>query len=248
MSERRFLVEAIDPKKGSASIRGEELHHLVRVLRLRPGDDVAVFDGRGSGFTGRLESIDPSAATVRLLEPEDPGVEPRVRVVLYQGIPHGDRMDGIVEKGTEIGVNRIVPVVSERSVVRPRSGRWGKLDRWRRIAVSAAKQSGRLLVPEVAEPIDFEEALRSPQVRRFVFHPSGGPAPALPRDRAAPAEETLILVGPEGGWTEEEYHLSLATGWNAVSLGPRILRADTAAMVALAFVLLRPSLSLTSRE
>lgn len=244
MRERRFLVHPEDIGKDRAFIRGGELHHLQRVLRLRSGDEVAVFDGRGRGFRGRIESIEASRAGVVLGEPEDPRAEPKIRITLLQGIPHGERMDLIVEKATELGASRIVPVVSARSVVRPRSGRWGKMDRWRRIAVSAAKQSGRLVVPEIAEPESYEAALNespsSAATERIVFHTAAESAscPAEPLQSGKPFS-VLVLVGPEGGFTEEEFAAATAAGWRAASLGPRTLRADTAAVAALTLVLAR---------
>jgi 16S rRNA (uracil1498-N3)-methyltransferase len=205
------------------------------VLRLRSGDEVSVFDGRGTGFRGVLESVSGSRAVVRLAEPESPRVEPATRVTLFQGIPHGDRMDWIVEKATEIGAARIVPVLSERSVMRPRRGSWGRLDRWRRIAVAAAKQSGRLVVPDIAEPESFDDVvgrLRDGNGARLVFHTTADPVGRL----AMTAGEASIIVGPEGGWSEAEIGLAVASGFTAIGLGPRILRSDTAATVALALV------------
>lgn len=236
MGERRFLSDAIDPREGVAVIEGEELAHLSRVLRLRPGDEVAVFDGRGTGFRGVLESVGGTRAVVRLGEPEDPRVEPGMRITLLMGIPHGDRMDWIVEKATEIGAARIVPVVSERSVVRPRNGSWGRLDRWRRIALAAAKQSGRLVVPEVTEPESFEDVIgRSHDAfgSRFILHPFADPVVW----REPRAGEAAIFVGPEGGWSEPEVGRAIEAGFLAIGLGPRILRCDTAATVALALIL-----------
>jgi 16S rRNA (uracil1498-N3)-methyltransferase len=249
VGERRFLVDPADVGAGRAIVRGEEHHHLARVLRLRPGAEVAVFDGRGAGFAGRIESVEPTRAIVKLGDPEDPRIEPELRVTLLQAIVHGERMDWIVEKATEIGAARIVPVVSERSVVKPRSGTWTRLDRWRRIALSAAKQSGRLIVPELADPIAFEDAISdkfearavtgtsgdSHSPSRLIFHPSGGPlATAL---RGVSHAAIALLVGPEGGFTGDEHDRSVASGWKAVGLGRCILRADTAATIALGLVL-----------
>ena len=245
MRERRFLILPGDIEEGRAFIRGDELHHLQRVLRLRSGDEVSVFDGRGRGFRGRIESIESARAVVSLGEREDPRVEPRLKITLMQSIPHGERMDLIVEKATELGVVRIVPIVSERSVVRPKPGAWARLSRLRRIAVAAAKQSGRLVVPEIAEPASFLDRLSpaggspaDPDAARIIFHTSGGPA-AAPRaifDRRD-IVSVQVLVGPEGGWTEGEFASATSAGWVAATLGPRILRADTAAAAALTLVL-----------
>ena len=241
MRERRFLIDPADLREGKAFVRGAELHHLTRVLRLRQGDEVAVFDGQGTGFRGTIESLDAAQGIISLGEREDPGVEPRTRITLLQGIPHGDRMDLIVEKATELGASRIVPVVSERSVVKPRSSGWGRLDRWRRIAISAAKQSGRLIVPEIAEPVAFDAALAlppDPSATRIIFHTAvGTPEAGRAISRAGPDASVLILIGPEGGFTDSEFAAALSAGWRAASLGPRTLRADTAAVAALTLML-----------
>jgi 16S rRNA (uracil1498-N3)-methyltransferase len=241
--ERRFLIDPADIEEGRAFIQGSELHHLQRVLRLRAGDEVSVFDGRGIGYRGRLEAIEASRAVVSLGEAEDPRVEPRVHLSLYQGIPHGERMDLIVEKATELGASRIVPVVSERSVVRPKAGGWGKLERLRRIAVAAAKQSGRLVVPEITEPVSFEEAIAAAHPAastRVIFHTGIDAAPDLAEaDRSEARPEVLVLVGPEGGFTDQEFTAASSSGWRGASLGARTLRADTAAVAALTLVLAR---------
>jgi 16S rRNA (uracil1498-N3)-methyltransferase len=243
--ERRFLIDPGDIEAGRAVIRGDELHHLHRVLRLRAGDEVSVFDGRGRGFRGRIRSIESSQAVIDLGEVEGRDAEPRLRITLMQAIPHGERMDLIVEKATELGAIRIVPVVSERSVVRPKPGGWAKLPRLRRIAIAAAKQSGRLVVPEVAEPVAYEAAITrnvgtpvEPDAVRVIFHTSRGSTPGLRAifDRGGVAS-VRILVGPEGGWTDDEFAAAEAAGWLAATLGSLILRADTAAVAALTLVL-----------
>jgi 16S rRNA (uracil1498-N3)-methyltransferase len=242
--ERRFLIDPGDIEEGRAFIRGDELHHLQRVLRLRSGDEVIVFDGRGRGFHGRIASMDNSQAVVSLGEAEGRDVEPRLRISLMQAIPHGERMDLIVEKATELGVVRIVPVVSERSVVRPKPGGWAKLERLRRIAVAAAKQSGRLVVPEIATPLEFEAAVPLSPVEatslRIIFHTASDTPSALAGSaRFESAAEVSVLVGPEGGFTDREFASATSAGWSAATLGPRILRADTAAVAALTLVLVR---------
>ncbi len=247
MRERRFLVDPADVGGGRAIVRGPEHHHLSRVLRLRAGDDVSVFDGRGRGYQGRVEIVHRGHAVVALGEAEDPRSEPPVAVTLLPALLHGERMDWVVEKGTEAGVSRIVPVLSERSVVRPKSGRWGRLDRWRRIALSAAKQSGRLVVPRVDEPVPYEQAVAMPASPveaapgrsarlRILLHAGG--APLFEAAGGVVAGAADLLVGPEGGWTGEEVDRAVAAGWIHAGLGSRTLRADTAAVVGVSLLLL----------
>ncbi len=240
MRDRRFLVEPADLREGKAWIRGAEHRHLAKVLRLGAGDPVVVFDGRGRGFHARLESVEPSAALAVLGEPESTDVEPRLALTVMASILHGERMESVVEKVTEIGAARIVPVIAERCVVKAPKGAWARLDRLRRIAVSAAKQSGRLVVPEVTEPLRLDEALRfqgdAGERALKVFLAAGGEAPAsLVAD--PPPREAAVLVGPEGGWTSEEKESAAEAGWRRVGLGATTLRADTAAIVGAGLVL-----------
>ncbi|MBI3449397.1 MAG: 16S rRNA (uracil(1498)-N(3))-methyltransferase [Acidobacteria bacterium] len=240
MRERRFLVDPADLNETQGLIRGDELHHLRRVLRLRVGDEVSVFDGRGRGSVGRIRTLGDTGAAVALERPEDPAVEPAARVILAQAIPHGDRMDLIVEKAVEIGVAAILPVIAERGTVRPPSGGWPRLTRWRRIAVAAAKQSGRLVVPAIADPAPFARVAApdaASRAARIIFITA--PAAREVVDILSPGvpPETVILIGPEGGWSEAEGAEATAAGWASATLGPRILRADTAAVAALTLVL-----------
>ncbi len=241
MRDRRFLIDPEDLREGKAWIRGAEHRHLSRVLRLKSGDPIAVFDGRGRGFHARLEAVEPSRSLAVLGEPESPSVEPRVALTVMASVLHGERMESVVEKVTEIGAIRIVPVVAARSVVRAAPGRWGRLERLRRIAVAAAKQSGRLVVPEVTEPVGFEEAVRlggggHDAALRVVLMPGGEDASIL--GASARPSEAAVLVGPEGGWTDEEEAAARAAGWRPIGLGKTTLRADTAAAVGAALVIL----------
>lgn len=238
--ERRFLVEPADLGDAEAFIRGGELRHLRQVLRLKAGDPVSVFDGEGRGYRGRLRVVEKERAVVGLEEPDPGETEPEPAIHLFQSILHTDRMEHLVEKVTELGVREVTPVVSERSVVRPGRERWGRLERLRRIAVAAAKQSGRLRVPRLHQPLPFAELGAAGPA-------GGGPlrliclrgGPSLPdRLAAAPgAGEVHLLVGPEGGWTGEEEEAAAARGWQGAGLGPTTLRADTAAVLAAGLIL-----------
>jgi 16S rRNA (uracil1498-N3)-methyltransferase len=242
MSERRFLVRAadVDPSRGEALIRGDEHHHLARVLRLRPGDDVSLFDGEGGGHHGVVEAVGREETRVRITAPDDRPVDPGFRLTLAQAIPHSDRMEWVIQKGTELGVERIVPLAAARSVVRPRAGRWERLDRWRRVAQEAARQSGRRRVPAIEEPRSWpgflEDRASFPGARLMLQEaaPAGGaPGLALP----AGAREAWVAVGPEGGWAPEELEAAARAHVQGVHLGPRILRTETAGVVAVALVM-----------
>jgi 16S rRNA (uracil1498-N3)-methyltransferase len=244
--ERRFLVSAgaLDAVSGdSVLVQGEEHHHLSRVLRLRAGDAVSLFDGAGRGFMGNIESIEKHQTRVRLTAPDDRTVEPRFRLVLLQGIPQHDRMDVVIQKTTEIGVAAIVPIIAARTVLRPgREGRWGRLDRWRRVASEAARQSGRLRVPEIAEPIAWGDFLggieEAPHLARLLLDPETPPGAAEERFAlGAHHRSALLAVGPEGGWSHPEVVAGRERGFSRMGLGPRILRTETAGIVAVALIL-----------
>ena len=245
MIERRFLVAPADLEElgGSAVIRGDEHHHLRKVLRLAPDDAVSVFDGAGRGYRGLIESIEAGATRVRLTSTDDRAVEPSFETVLAQGIPHHDRMDLVIQKCTEIGVSRVIPIVAERSVMRPATdGNWKRLTRWRRVAAEAARQSGRLKVPVVEEPVGWGPFLgaisSAPGQTRLILDPEGDsitrPTGLSPEHAGRSA---LIAVGPEGGWTEREAALGIERGFLPIVLGPRVLRTETAGIVAVALCL-----------
>jgi len=207
--------------------------HLVKVLRLRVGAEVCIFDGRSSEIEGRI--VRASAAAVELALGKRHHLPlPPVTITLLQSVPRSDRMDIIVQKTTELGVTRIIPLTSSRSMVKPSPN---KSRRWRTIAQEAARQSGRADVPDVAEVVALDSALASAVA-------AGGTRLVLwEEERALPLRRVLaevthapvtLLVGPEGGLSEEEVESARAHGFRSVSLGPRILRVETAALVAVA--------------
>jgi 16S rRNA (uracil1498-N3)-methyltransferase len=239
--DRRFLVKPSELTGEVAIISGQEHRHLARVLRLEPGDAVIVFDGRGRAFHARIQAVERDRTIATLLDPEPPAAGPALRLVLLQAILHTGRMEGIVEKATELGASTIVPVVSARSVVRPGRKGWGRRDRLERVAVAAAKQSGRLVVPGIAEPVAFEDAIArepssAPRAMRLIFH-GGSPPVAGILAGGGTSDEAWLLIGPEGGWSDEEIAAAAAAGWRAAGLGPATLRAETAAVVACGLVM-----------
>ena len=233
---RRLFVPPDRMRATPITVGGEEHHHLARVLRARPGDVVTLFDGAGGEVRARVvhvgrsetelvgDAAGGSVAGARAASAETP-------LVLLTAVPRGGRMDFLVQKCCELGVSRIVPVISDRSVARPEPGRRA---RWEKIAREAARQCGRADVPAVAAPATLEAALAVPELpeRRLVLSPEAGARPlrALLPDRAP----TALLVGPEGGLASAEVEAARAAGFVPVSLGPRILRVETAAIVAVA--------------
>ncbi len=199
-----------------------EAHHVLRVLRGRNGDALEVVDGRRRLFLAELRGGGEAAVLEALEAPED-GAE----VSLYQAVPKGGRMDLVVEKATEVGVTRIVPLVTERGIVEP--GR-GKVERWRRVAAAAARQSLRVGVPEVFEPTPFAAAVRQVGASGVLLHNHGDLSTL--EDVVGPA--VSVFVGPEGGWSEEEVGLAAGAGLALAQLGPYRLRSETAGIVAVA--------------
>lgn len=234
----QFLLDSADvaPEGGEAVLKGEEAHHLLRVFRARSGDRVELFDGAGHRWRGRLlAGRDGSNARVGDLEPLPPNEAP-VAIVLLQSLIKGERWEWLIAKATELGAAAIIPVRSRRSVRAPRAERAGpRMLRWRAVALAAAKQCERAKVPMLAEPQDLPEVLRAlgtPTAAEgrlvFVERALGRPLPP-----ASPVERVYLAVGPEGGWDHEEQAAYRRAGFEEVSLGPRVLRAETAALAAL---------------
>ena len=205
----------------SLGLPPDEAHHVLNVLRGRSGDAVEVVDGAGRLFIAELRGGKEAAVLEALPAPEE------VEISLYQAIPKGGRMDLLIEKSTEAGATRIVPLLTRRGVVNPREG---KQERWRRVAGAAARQSLRLRVPQVAEPVRFEDAVESVGDAGVLLHN----APDLPPVEAVVVSQANLFIGPEGGWSENELRLAEEAGIALGSLGPYRLRSETAGIIAVA--------------
>jgi 16S rRNA (uracil1498-N3)-methyltransferase len=200
-----------------------EADHVLKVLRGRNGDTVEVVDGAGKLFAARLRGGREAAVVEELAAPHGAGVE----ISLYQAVPKGGRMDLVVEKATEVGATRIVPLLAERGVVNPREG---KVGRWRRVAEAAARQSLRLSVPEVADPVRFEDVASEVRGTGVLLHN----APDLQPVEAVVGVPVSLFVGPEGGWSGAELRLAEDAGIAFGGLGPYRLRSETAGIISVA--------------
>src|SRR5262245_23171905 len=225
----RFLA-AIDSVSATARLPEEEARHLSQVLRLRVGDDVAVFDGMGREFRARVDRIARDGAIVRLIEEQVPAAEPAVRVTLAQAALKGEKMDDVVRDATMMGVAAIEPLVTEHTVAHLKPGR--APDRWRRIAVASAKQCRRAVVPRIGGGMTLADGLshdgdERASRRLLLVEPTasveGYPASTIQGERPAAA---TILIGPEGGWSPAEIDAAVASGYVPITLGRRTLRAD----------------------
>lgn len=226
MHHRFFIDSGIDPAE-PAILRGEEFHHAIRVRRVRSGETVEVFDETGKTFEAVLDEIGDGHATLRITR-ELPSRESPLRLTLGLALIQPDRFELALQKATELGVTRIVPVISERVEVRlERVSK--KSDRWERIIAEAVKQCGRASVPPLATPTPFEELIEGPGPR-FLLD-----ADAPPLSHEGTIEELTMLVGPEGGFSDREIELARAAGCRGLRLGPRRLRAETAAIAATVF-------------
>ena len=208
-------------------------YHVARVLRMREGAWLAIFDGGGQEFRAEIVRVAGDAVTVRLGESTSGAAESPLRITLLQGVSRSERMDWTLQKASELGVRTIVPVLSSRSVVRLDERQAEKKTRhWQAIVAAACEQCGRSVVPEVRVPQDLSRYLGSSarEGQRFVLSPTG-PASLAGLSSVGPRVE--LLIGPEGGLDDTELERASATGFAPVRLGPRVLRTETAGIVAL---------------
>ena len=229
----RFFAPDADPARAIVHLEPDEAHHLTRVLRLSAGAQVGVFDGRGREWRGQVETAGRSGVTVRLETEIAPAAEPPVAITLGVGLQKGDRMETIVREATALGAAGIVPI-STAHVALPAQARKSAavVERWRRIAVASAKQCGRAVVPTVSTVSTLDALLASHASAAVLMcvEPAAAGRSDGPGPRPARA---LALVGPEGGWTEDEVARAVKGGARLIHLGPRTLRADLAPTVLL---------------
>ena len=231
---RRFFVDEV--RNGKAQIEGEEARHLSRVLRVEAGQRYEISDNH-SVYLAEIETARKENVVFRTIE-KLPPLPPSARVELYAALIKFDRFEWIVEKATELGVAEIVPVEASRSDRGLEKAAAKRVERWRRIALEASQQSRRAHLPGIAEPVTFAQAMARTGNYRYALDENPGVAPllaALPVVRTV-QDNVAILTGPEGGWTEQEHGSFSAAGWTPVSMGPLILRAETAVIAALAVI------------
>ena len=225
------------PGGDTARITGPDALHIRRSLRMQPGEELVLCDGRGTDYACEIAGFDGEDVLLSVLSHAPTSSEPSVAVTLYQGLPKGDKMDWIIQKAVELGVTAIVPVATARSIVKVEGKEEKKRERWQRIAAEAAGQCGRGIIPSVSAPLPWKEALaRLTDAPAVVFYEGGG----TPLRRLTGPETTTlsIVVGPEGGFAPEEIAALQAVGVDIATLGPRILRCETAPLAALSAIML----------
>lgn len=233
---RRFYVTPGQIVGGVAVLDPEESHHLVRVVRLKVGARVALCDGQGRNWEGVVQSLEPGGATVQVVRELTPWGESSLDLVLGIGLAKGDALDAVIRQATEMGVKQIIPFMSERSekLAPERAAR--RRARWQRLAQEIIKSCQRSFLPLIELPQDFAAALNGPEEVKLLFWEEerrGGLTSCLGQRRPASAR---VLIGPEGGFSPGEVAQAEAGGYQVVSLGPRRLKVETAALAALTLI------------
>ncbi|MEL7603548.1 MAG: 16S rRNA (uracil(1498)-N(3))-methyltransferase [Bacillota bacterium] len=233
-----FFVEPSAIEGSSAVITGEDAAHIARVLRMRPGDEIHIADGRNNEYRARLLEVDKQAVHAELLGRCASTAEPAHHFTLYQALPKAGKMEVIIQKCVELGVSRITPVLTERCVVRPDGDFEKKRLRYQRVAYEAAKQSGRAVIPQVTGLVSLTEIdFAAHGMLLHAYEEEHGVTLRQILRKNEPPKDIALFIGPEGGFEEEEAALLARSGAVAVSLGPRILRTETAGMAMLAMLI-----------
>lgn len=235
----KFFFNKNDISRGQVQLFGEDEKHIKTVLRAREGEEITLCDGEGMDYQCRIASLE-RGVLLDILSKEVCETEPKTKITLYQGLPKADKMELIIQKCVELGVDRIVAVSTERAIVKLDKKETKKLERWQKIAEAAAKQSGRGKIPEIGQQVlKFKEAVAEAKeldgaiipyereeetgIRQFVQNFKG--------------ESVGVFIGPEGGFADEEIALAQGNGITPITLGKRILRTETAGMTTTAILL-----------
>jgi len=236
MPPRRFYVPKDSIRAGIAILPSDQAHHLRDVLRLGPGDAVEIFDGEGNGFVGEVELRGSEVFICRLQNL--PAAELPGQLVLAAALIKSAKFEWILQKATELGVSEIIPLKTRLSGIQLSDSRINlRLERWDRIVKEAAKQCRRFAAPKLHRPLDFSELLGREELSAYtklLFYEKAMD-PWRP-DKSLLSKKTILCIGPEGGWDREEIDKAYRAGFKAFSLGPLILRAETAAIAAMAII------------
>lgn len=239
---QHFFVTPSQVRDGDIFVEGRDVNHMKNVLRMKPGELVAVSDGDNRKYVCTVERYEEGQAVLRICEEQAADTELPSRICLFQGLPKQDKMELVVQKAVELGVSEIVPVVTRRSVVKLDEKKAGKkVQRWQSIAESASKQAGRGYIPKVAQVAGFKEAL---------LQASGLDVLLIPYELAEDMQETKkaiasivpgqsvgVFIGPEGGFEREEVEAAIEAGARPITLGRRILRTETAGLTTLSVLM-----------
>ncbi|MCC8045874.1 MAG: 16S rRNA (uracil(1498)-N(3))-methyltransferase [Clostridiales bacterium] len=237
-----FFVDSEQIGEREICITGSDVNHIRNVLRLRPGEQISISDKDAVTYRCEVTQIGEEAVTAKILWSQEADTELPSKIVLFQGLPKADKMELIIQKAVELGVSEIVPMATKRAVVKLDAKKaQSKLGRWNAIAQSAAKQAKRAVIPAVKQVMSFEEAVNYAQTFDQKFIPyelaRGMDATRQAFGTIRPGESIAILIGPEGGFDEQEVMLAQEAGTLPVTLGRRILRTETAGMTVLSILM-----------
>lgn len=231
----KFFTTADYINKDELKIVGEDVAHISKVLRMSPGESIVVCDGNGNDYDAEIASITKTEVTARIIRSYVCDAEPSVSVTLYQALPKQGKMEYIIQKTTELGIAKIVPVYTKRCVVKPSD----KSERWNKVALSAAKQCGRGVVPEVSQTISFDQAIKEMQGFDCALMPyeceQQNKLKSVLKDNEY--KTVSVFIGPEGGFDLSEVEKAVNAGVKTVTLGKRILRTETAASAVLPIIM-----------
>lgn len=240
---RRFFTEPENVVNNKLTII-EDAEHIAKVLRMNIGDEILVFDGSGYEYTSKLVSIDKSSCVAEIISKSYSEQEPKTFVTIYQGLPKSGKMEGIIQKSVELGVRSIVPVSMDRCVSKLDSGKkqTEKIKRWNKVALEAAKQCGRGIIPTVEDPLTFSQAIDRLKKTELALMPyemlgHSGVSSLKTTLSSKKAKEIGVIIGPEGGFSDAEASLAEKSGISMIGLGKRILRTETVSSAVLSAIM-----------
>ena len=236
----RFYITTEAISGNEATITGQDAKHLATVLRLKPGDRVELVDGKGTKATAEIQSVTPGIVSLAIVEKTEATSESPVHITIAQGMLKDKKMDMLIRHLTELGICEWQPFFSTRSIPKPDAKRLkSRMERWNRISREALKQCGRSMVPVIGDPLPFMDLLaRGAEFdKRIAFWENAtAPIAGIQHQDPEPAKRIIVLIGPEGGFSRDEIEAAKKNGFDSYSLGPRILRAETASITSAALV------------
>lgn len=238
----KFFVSPEDFNNDRAYIKGDDVKHIYKVLRLNIGDKVNINNCSGEEYLGQILEIRKDIVTINIIEKLEVFNESPINVYLYQGLPKSSKMDLIVQKATELGVIKVTPVITQRVVAKNELSEFKKLDRWKRIAQESCKQCKRSIIPEVSVPIDFNNMIDEIKSMDLIVVPYENEdnygIKKLSQDiNNNHVKNVAVIIGPEGGFEESEITDLVGLNSKIITLGPRILRTETAGFVAVSLIM-----------
>ena len=243
MTSNRFYIKQTKPRSSTILLYGEEHHHLSKVARIKPKENVWLFDERGTSYLAKVEEIEKDRTRLSILE-ERGKEEPKTKITLAQALIKSKKMDLILQKATELGLTTFIPVIAARSTVKIEEKIETRLERWQKISREATKQCGRSVIPAILPPLHLGKLVeeRNEERKLFLSENRGNYLKNIllqdinSQRKGKQSFSVIVLAGPEGGWTEEEENLILRHGYEAVSLGKYILKSETATISSLAMI------------